>query len=230
MGTRVWICALATVAACGGGKAEPRPTAVPSADGSRLHMPPAAHGGIECGGCGADLCWGEEGVCCNTQMREPCTDEVGKECPVIRHCDALCCDESLRAVEVEGGTPWTDAEFRQRLKTLAKWGRRRIGAVGGGPVMPSIDTVCARVTVKRSTVEQLRMMVASKNPAIRAHAVREIAKHRKEHVSLLRPLVDDDDEVLVGSMSDIPPIEDSEHTIADLVKRYLSIEGLRISH
>jgi hypothetical protein len=110
-----------------------------------------------------------------------------------------------------------DDAFRSLLAQLAAVSTTRIGAVGGGPVMPSPDTLLARQLVKAATPAQLVALLDCDNGAVRAHVAREILRGRPEEAALTCPLLSDPFVVTVGSMADHPPIVDGKETIGQLV-------------
>jgi hypothetical protein len=119
-----------------------------------------------------------------------------------------------------------DEAFKGLLRKLAAFGRDRIGAIGGGPVMPGPDVLIAEKLTLAATREQLRELLAADNGAVRAHIAREIIRRRPAEVALVRPLVSDPSRISVGSMNDTPPIQDEKMTIGELIKRELAIAVL----
>lgn len=230
--SRLLAAVVVSMCACGNAKTAgttKAPESAPPTGESRELMPPQEDGSIDCTACTSE-CSGQPGVCCNLQLSGPCSGsktEVG-ECIIVRHCDPMCCAPAANGAPIPGGSRWTEAEYRSRVASLAKFGRRRIGPVGGGPVMPSADVIYARETVKRASRGQLEEMLKSDNAAIRAHVAREIIRFRPDDLALIRLVANDEAPIAVGSMDDIPPIEDSHLTIAELVRRELAYTGHKL--
>lgn len=119
-----------------------------------------------------------------------------------------------------------DETFKSLLRKLAAFGTHRIGAIGGGPVMPGPDVVVAERITLLATPGQLQELLATNNGAVRAHIAREIIRRRPAEVALVRPLLSDSFKISVGSMRDTPPIRDESMTIGELIRRELLLAGL----
>jgi len=120
-----------------------------------------------------------------------------------------------------------DDMYTRLLAKLSAYSRTKIGAVGAGPVLASEDTRVAEKLTELATAAQLKELLVSKNPAVRAHVARQIIRRRPKDVALVDTLLTDATKITVGSMSDTPPIRNRKMSIAALIREELAIAGLQ---